>query len=355
MTIPFWVGGLLIVSGCASLSDYHYEYTQHARARSQYREAGNPSCSKYPKDYKKGWIDGFYEVTTGGSTCPPAVAPECYWKPGQILNDCDNRRHEYYSGWQDGAARAGQFPDTHYLRIYETCECPFPRCQCNGCGHSPCSCVSATCGTCQQETGMVYHSGTIEADREIMMVPIPTAEDELHGSTGELPPARNTLPSMMPQPAGASEVAVPVVETDNESEAVLPSPDSAPVAIPIPVMKAAEGIEPQEPAEPISPSDPVIGGKSATDAGSDLPPQATPVPQPERSESGNASTDETAPGDAEPTVRYQYSDDNSVTIDFGPPQSVLVTDTTTDVVSETVSETVVLSDFDVQLDGGLIE
>ena len=120
--------GLATFSGCASLADFKYEQTQRLRASSQFRECGK-NCSKYPKDYKSGWKDGFYEVSTGGSHCPPAVAPARYWKPGQILKDCDNRRHAYYSGWQDGAARASQFPDTHFLRIHETCECPFPRCE----------------------------------------------------------------------------------------------------------------------------------------------------------------------------------------------------------------------------------
>jgi len=170
-----WIGGLLLFSGCASLSDYHYEYTQRLRARTQYHECGNPQCSQYPRDYKKGWLDGFYDVSTGGPDCPPAIAPCEYWKPGQILEHCDNRRHAYYSGWQDGAARASQFPDTHYLKIFETCECPFPRCECVTCGQTPCSCHGS--GGSLPGDGMMYHPGAIESDREIMMVPIPNPEE----------------------------------------------------------------------------------------------------------------------------------------------------------------------------------
>ncbi|MCM2373854.1 hypothetical protein [Aporhodopirellula aestuarii] len=131
---------LMTLGGCASINDCCYEKTQTMRAVKEYVKCGKPECSSYPHDYKCGWIDGFYEVATGGDSCPPAIAPARYWKPGQILKDCDNRRYAYYSGWQDGASRASQFPDTHYLRIYETCECPFPRCD------KPCG--DGACGPC---------------------------------------------------------------------------------------------------------------------------------------------------------------------------------------------------------------
>ncbi|WP_390888975.1 hypothetical protein [Rhodopirellula halodulae] len=151
--------------GCASLDDCCYEHTQSARAIVQYMKCGNPDSSCYPHDYKCGWIDGFYEVSTGGSTCPPAVAPSRYWKPGQILKDCDNKRHAYYSGWQDGAARAEQFPDTHTIRIFETCECPFPRCE------EPCA--DGTCIPCGTPAiGMPVSDEMIE----MAPIPVPTME-----------------------------------------------------------------------------------------------------------------------------------------------------------------------------------
>ena len=128
---------LALLAGCAGLTDCHYESTQKARAFRQYLECGKPSCEKFPHDYKLGWLDGFYNIATGGPTCPPAVAPERYWNPKTVLAHCDNRRHSYYSGWQDGAARASQFPDTHHLKIFETCECPMPRCE-SACGTGGC-------------------------------------------------------------------------------------------------------------------------------------------------------------------------------------------------------------------------
>lgn len=137
---------LMTLGGCASFNDCYYEKTQRVRASKEYVHCGKPECSEYPHDYKKGWIDGFYEVATGGSDCPPAVAPARYYEPKEILKYCDKRRHAYYGGWQDGAARASCFPDTHYLRIYETEACPFPRCE-KPCGNGQCrSCGDAFAG-----------------------------------------------------------------------------------------------------------------------------------------------------------------------------------------------------------------
>ncbi len=147
---------LMTLGGCASFNDSYYEKTQKVRAFKEYVHCGKPECSEYPHDYKKGWIDGFYEVATGGSDCPPAVAPARYYKPKEILKYCDKKRHDYYSGWQDGATRATQFPNTHYLRIYETNECPFPSCD------KPCG--SGQNGPCREAfVGMTATTQMIEA------------------------------------------------------------------------------------------------------------------------------------------------------------------------------------------------
>jgi hypothetical protein len=116
--------------GCASISDSRYETTQMLRAKSAWRSL--PDCAKshcYPEDYKLGWCDGYYDVLTGGKGCPPVIAPERYWKPEQILENCDRRRHAYYDGFQDGVACALSQPDTHYLKMWSSCECPLPTCE----------------------------------------------------------------------------------------------------------------------------------------------------------------------------------------------------------------------------------
>lgn len=145
---------IVLSSGCAGLNDACYEHKQKSRAVSEYRKCGNPGCERYPKDYKLGWIDGFYAIATGGPDCPPAVAPCRYWDPDQILANCDNKRNAYYSGWQDGAARASMYPDTHHLRLFETCECPVPRCTS--------SCGDTECGPCGHSLGTPIHEELIE-------------------------------------------------------------------------------------------------------------------------------------------------------------------------------------------------
>ena len=100
---------LMPIAGCASFNDSRYEHTQKARAKAAWRcvpDQVKQHC--YPKDYEKGWKDGFYDVATGGKGCPPVVAPQEYWRPEQILENCDNRRHAYYHGFQDGAACASR-------------------------------------------------------------------------------------------------------------------------------------------------------------------------------------------------------------------------------------------------------
>jgi hypothetical protein len=136
---------LMPIAGCASFNDARYEHTQKARARAAWRcvpDRVKQHC--YPKDYEKGWKDGFYDVATGGKGCPPVVAPHEYWRPEQILEDCDNRRHAYYDGFQDGAASASRYPDTHHLKMWSSCECPLPVCE----NHCPATntCPSGACG-----------------------------------------------------------------------------------------------------------------------------------------------------------------------------------------------------------------
>jgi len=151
-----WTLKLLVVcvlvklSGCSTLNDHHYEKTQRARARGAWRQHGSKCHSQVcEKDYAAGWKDGFYDVATGGKGCPPVVAPCKYWSPSQILEDCDSRRLAYYDGFQDGVACSLQYPQTHYLKLWSSCECPLPTCEnrcapCAPCGPSlpePCGVV----------------------------------------------------------------------------------------------------------------------------------------------------------------------------------------------------------------------
>ncbi|MEM6979322.1 MAG: hypothetical protein AAF539_06595 [Planctomycetota bacterium] len=244
---------LMTLGGCAGIYDCCYEKTQTLRAFNQYLECGKPECSCYPHDYKCGWIDGFYTVSTGGGDCPPAIAPAKYWKPGQIIKDCDNRRHAYYSGWQDGAARASQFPDTHTIRIYETCECPFPKCE-KPCGLQPCR----PCG--MSSMGMPVSEGLIEMPmaEPAYATPMP------HATTADPQMMESRIigmPSAPPAPAGDAAPATQAVPAP-VAEPVAPN---APAAAEIIPPSAAVVPDYQEPAAP-KPISPMVGDFSATNA-----------------------------------------------------------------------------------------
>ena len=153
------------VSGCVSLDDWatiqddRYELTQRLRAKSEYRRAGKPGRGEYRHDFKRGWLDGFYDVATGGPCCPPVIAPQRYWSPDDVLENCDAPRAAYYAGWRHGAARSSQFPDTHHLRLHETSQCYLPRCErrCGEPGVTRCGCgIAGGCGgACGTSAGSV--------------------------------------------------------------------------------------------------------------------------------------------------------------------------------------------------------
>lgn len=162
------------MAGCASLYDAHYEHTQRSRTRAAWRSQSDSARQhRYPRDYALGWKDGFYDVTTGGKGCPPVVAPERYWKPAQILDDCDNRRNAYYDGFQDGVAYALQFPDTHHVKLWSSCECPLPTCE--QCCSSLANCPTGSCGF------------SVYTDGEMIPAGVPASAIEVHSAIEETP------------------------------------------------------------------------------------------------------------------------------------------------------------------------
>jgi len=199
---------LLGVGGCSALNDHHYEKTQRARAREAWRQHGakckDQACEK---DYACGWKDGFYDIATGGKGCPPVVAPCKYWAPSQILDDHDSRRLAYYNGFQDGVACSLQYPQTHYLKLWSSCECPLPNCE-NRC--APC----APCGPLLPEPcGVVYEGAEyLIEDNFPQAQPIPTA-DSGRAAIEHVEPAQEATPvepeAVEPPQPDAAENAVP--------------------------------------------------------------------------------------------------------------------------------------------------
>lgn len=232
----------LLPTGCASLTDFHYEQTQRARARTAWRDHGVDSRpAAYARDYERGWKDGFYDVATGGKGCPPPVAPCHYWKPEQVLIDGDQPRLAYYSGFQDGAAVASQFPPTHYLRIWSSCECPVQQCEtaCPTVG-----CPAGPCGLIEQlhpvfEGGMIehFHGEIIDAPEGLESpssdsLSTPGVSPEPVPSPRQETGARRQDSSPADEPAGSRGIRFPVMPGPAapyrlETSARLPKADSA--------------------------------------------------------------------------------------------------------------------------------
>jgi hypothetical protein len=225
MRIGTWILSALLLTpalGCASLTDFHYEQTQRSRARAAWRDhGGHCKNSAYSRDYEAGWKDGFYDVATGGKGCPPVVAPCAYWKPSQILEDRDQARNAYYNGFQDGVACALRYPQTHYLKLWTSCECPGLECQQPCSGASDCGCKH--CSTPR----FTFEGGEGLSEFTPGIVPLPSSiEDAPTGSSdaksdtaGEeqakaaaVTPAPATEPTEQPieeiatPPAGATNV-----------------------------------------------------------------------------------------------------------------------------------------------------
>jgi hypothetical protein len=119
---PLWkvVALLLLVPGCTGISDCKYELDQKIRTANAWCAFDSGGCVTC--DYKSGWKAGYYDVITGGTGCPPVVAPKKYWKPPVFFEHDPSRRNDWYIGFQDGAACAKCEPDHHYLAAFLPCQ-----------------------------------------------------------------------------------------------------------------------------------------------------------------------------------------------------------------------------------------
>lgn len=104
--------------GCASFQDAHYEHSQKLRTECAFLHYRWTSGESIGYDYAKGWKAGYLDVLTGGDGQPPLIPPRCYWSPSQITKHCDEKRQEWYVGFQDGAMMASLEPETHYIKAW---------------------------------------------------------------------------------------------------------------------------------------------------------------------------------------------------------------------------------------------
>ncbi|HEY5313147.1 MAG TPA: hypothetical protein VIK18_11535 [Pirellulales bacterium] len=114
---------VMLLPGCASLQDFHYETTNGLRSQfAWYHAAPNVRQGLCPSDYGKGWRLGYFAVTMGGGSHPPSFPPTHYWSAHYQSPAGQAEIAAWYRGYQDGAIRAerrgaGSF---HYLHAHDT-------------------------------------------------------------------------------------------------------------------------------------------------------------------------------------------------------------------------------------------
>ena len=119
----------LSLPGCTAISDCKYEVSQKVRTSQAWHEFDGCQDECFTCDYQSGWKAGYYDVITGGTGCPPVIAPKKYWKPPVVFEHDPCRRNDWYCGFQDGAACAKCQPDYHYLQTFMPASaCCQPRC-----------------------------------------------------------------------------------------------------------------------------------------------------------------------------------------------------------------------------------
>ena len=208
--------------GCATISDCTYECKQKVRTEKAWLHYDGCEDACYSLPYRHGWKAGYYDVVTGGDGCPPMFAPERYSSPFKILHHCDEPRHDWYIGFQEGAMCARQCPDTHYLKAWMP---PPPMCP-----------VSSHREVFQPADAHIEQI----VDPEFVApeaVPAEAVEtDEVTLPAAAQPPAAQI--DLVPQPA--------------------PQPETAPAIVPESVAPAAEAPKAAAPAPPVEPAAPPL-------------------------------------------------------------------------------------------------
>lgn len=103
--------GVLITSslvGCSGLSNCREELSLFEAAKYAYRcEPAAPTVvTKYSRHFERGWQQGYYNVSKGMGTCPPATPPEPYWSIKYKNQDGCRKIAAWYEGFNRGALAA---------------------------------------------------------------------------------------------------------------------------------------------------------------------------------------------------------------------------------------------------------
>ena len=120
---------VLLAPGCAELQDHHYKTVNRLRAHHAWTSFGTTlhTHEKASRDYRRGWVAGYYEVLTGGEDVPPVVPPKCYWGPKFQTPVGQLAIVDWYNGFQEGSLVAKSSPIQSGLPVWvDEPEPPFP-------------------------------------------------------------------------------------------------------------------------------------------------------------------------------------------------------------------------------------
>ncbi len=113
------------ISGCASISDYHFQQANERRAKVAWREVkGCLSEAEQNSDFADGFQAGYVDASRGGDGTPPPVPPNCYWGPRFQSHEGMERVNQWYCGFARGSNEARQKGLNHWNNVPSRVCCP---------------------------------------------------------------------------------------------------------------------------------------------------------------------------------------------------------------------------------------
>lgn len=121
-------------AGCAQFQEYANENIIASRNKKMALEAWRSVENAYPigkpyrKHFKDGFIDGYYDVASGGDGCPPVLPPPKYWEACYQSPEGHEKIRMWFNGFSegvmvaklDGAGTWSQIP----ISLNANCEYP---------------------------------------------------------------------------------------------------------------------------------------------------------------------------------------------------------------------------------------
>jgi hypothetical protein len=99
-------------------NDFVTGYRNQVWARQSWHE--NKHCfadQPYLHDFSEGYRHGYREVASGGSGCPPALPPRCYWTWHYQTPEGQAKVAAWFSGYPHGAAAAERDKAGQWMQI----------------------------------------------------------------------------------------------------------------------------------------------------------------------------------------------------------------------------------------------